>query len=242
MSSNPYAPPSLFVDDGQQMPPTRAGLAAIIQSFLDGELIAFEFDEQLDEYHSTGDPVMEYVAYSLWCHYDDCDNHPVCLTKAEWDYFQRLLLLLEADCTMEVTSRKVWSVRQLVAAVALSIFLYFAVHAGWGLQLLILAMPFGLVSKPLAFVSRKKQVPADPYEPIIHPFATLSDLETAYHSVGFQKTRYPKHVSQATIRSPLMDAAFHLQFYVHWLTMSPIVLLFQALPRFEGDTKARGVQ
>ncbi len=232
----------MFEDEIPQVPTTRAGLAALIRSFLDGEIKAFDFDERLDAFRSTSDPVMEHVAYAAWFHYDDCVDHYACLSKEEWDYFQRLLLLLESDCAIETTRRRIWSVRQLLAAVALCVFVYFAVHAGWGQHLLILAMPFGVISILLADAPRQTQVPDDPYEPIIHPFASLSDLEAAYHSVAFRKTQYPKHLRANIIRSPSMDRIHMLYSHVIWLMFSPIVLLFQTFPQNGSRTTARVVQ
>ncbi|APZ94147.1 hypothetical protein [Fuerstiella marisgermanici] len=242
MSSNPYAPPKMVEDEVPQVPTTRAGLAALIRSFLDGEIKALDFDDRLDAFRSANDPVMEHVAYASWFHYDDFVDHYACLSKQEWDYFQRLLLMLDSDCTIEVTSRRIWSVRQLVAAVALCGFLYLAVQAGWGKHLSILAVPFGVISILLAYLHRHEDSAGDPYESIIYPFATLSDLETAYRSAVFRKTQYPKHRPAHRIRSPFMDKFHSLYLHVIWLIFSPIVLLFQAFPQNDSRTTARVVR
>lgn len=112
---------------------------------------AFEFDEQLDEFRNAGDPVIDYVVNSVWFHYDDCDDHLVCFNKQQWDFFQRLLLVLASDCQVEsdVVAELFW--RQPVAAAALLASAGFAWQLGWGYHLLILAVPFGLVSIAISF-------------------------------------------------------------------------------------------
>ena len=72
----------------------RESLSALIQAFLAGEITAFEFDERLDPYRDSNDPVIRHVVEAVWYHYDDCHDHLVCLSKSQWDYFQRLLLVL----------------------------------------------------------------------------------------------------------------------------------------------------
>ena len=77
----------------------------------------------------------------------------------------------------------------------------------------------------------------DPLTPIIFPFATFSDLATAYRSSRFQKTRYPKQIRERMIRSPFMAAFWTLHTYTVWLILSPIPLLFQMFPVKRTETR-----
>lgn len=232
---NPYQPP--LAGSGGPNRPARAALADLIRRFLASEMQAFEFDEQLDEFRSAGDPVIDYVVNSVWFHYDDCDDHLVCFNKQQWDFFQRLLLVLASDCQVQSDARREWSCRQLVAAAALLAFAGFAWQLGWGYHLLILSVPFGLVSIALSFWGPKLQTPPDPYAPIIFPFATFSDLAAAYRQVQFRKTRYPQELANRRIRSPLRDAIAHVYGYVMWLIVSPVPLLFQVFPFTHADCR-----
>jgi len=239
MVPNPYEPPGIETrnDDSTTIALTRASLAKLIEAFLSGEITAFEFDDQLDPYRDSNDPIIRHAVDAVWYHYDDCDDHLVCFSKQQWDYFQRLLLVLSSDCRIETQSQRQWSIKQLIAAVALCGFAYFAVQFGWGQHLLILSIPFGFVSIALSFWRHRDETAPDPYAPIIFPFATFSDLATAYRSSDFRKTQYPKQIGTRTIRSPFMTAFWQLHAYTIWLILSPIPLLFQTLPDRQTETR-----
>jgi hypothetical protein len=227
---NPYDPPEADPHCGNaNSVPSRKSLAELIRSFLASDITAFAFDEKLDTFRDSADPIIRHVVDAVWYHYDDCDDHLVCFSKEEWDYFQRLLLVLSSDCSVRTESSTRWSIKQLVAAVSVCAFSYFAIQMGLGQHLLILSIPFGLVSIALSFWRSQCETATDPYAPIIFPFATFSDLETAYRLSGFRKSKYPKHIGQRTIRSPFV-VAFQIHTYAMWLILSPIPLLFQMLP------------
>ncbi|MEM8670485.1 MAG: hypothetical protein AAGG48_23365 [Planctomycetota bacterium] len=239
MASNPYDPPPP-VSDGIVTPErTRESLASLIRAFLASEITAFQFDEQLDAYGGADDAIVRHVVDAVWCHYDDCTDHLVCLSKAEWDYFQRLLLVLSSDCCIETQSKRRWSIKQLIAAVSLGFFTVIAMLSGWGQHLLVLSIPFGIVSIALSLWRTQDERTLDPYAPIIFPFATFFDLATAYHSSDFRMTRYPKHIGTRRIRSPFMDAFWQCLAYTIWLILSPFPLLFQMFPESKSEIRIR---
>jgi len=218
---------------------SRASLAALLQSFLASEITAFQFDEQLDAFRDSDDPVIRHVVDAVWYHYDDCDDHWVCFSKEQWDYFQRLLLVLASNGRIETESKRQWSLKQLIAAMSLCMFGLFALQLGWGYQLLSLSVPFGFISIALSFWQPKVKPNPDPFASAIFPFATFVDLATAYHSSGFRKTRYPKHISKRTIRSPFMETFWRLHSYTMWLFLSPFPLLFQSIPAMHTETRIK---
>jgi hypothetical protein len=235
MNPNPYAspgtaltPPADFVDRAQ-----RDALAAVIRQFLDGEVGSFKFDEMLDDYRDSSDSAVCFVSLALWYHYDDCDDHLAVLSKQEWGYLHRLLLLLESDSTVERTKTRRWSWVQLVALAAVVAFVVCATRAHFGRQLIRVAIPFGIVSIAISYV-RRKNVAVGPYDPILYPFATFSDLKRVYESVvTFKKKKYPRQMATRKIRSPVLTALIHVQFYAAWLLFSPLVLFFQMFPQAE---------
>ncbi len=241
MSANPYEPSLVRAELSEDVfdRTQRNDLAATIRRFLQEKLSAFEFDEALCPFRTSTDAVVRYVAEAVWFHYDDCTDHLVALTKPEWDYFQRLLLLLESNGSVEVTTIRCWSWTQLLAAGALFGFTEAVWHLGWGMHLLVLAMPFGLISLGISRV-RRGTISSSPYDPIVFPFGSFGDLRQAYDSVGFKKDRYPRKMQPRRIRSPLMNAALQLQFYTLWLMLSPVVLSWQMFPAFE--TRVRALQ
>ena len=240
MQLNPYEPPEANArNDGAAELPSRDSLATTIRAFLSSDITAFEFDERLDAFRDSKDSVIQHVVEAVWFHYDDCDDHRVCMSKTEWDYFQRLLLVLSSDCRIEKKTERRWSPKQLVAAVSLCVFTYFSFRMGWGSQLFILAIPFGFISIALSFWHAPSQLSDDPFQPIIFPFATFSDLATAYRSSQFRKTQYPKQIAKRTIRSPFMAAFWQIHAYVMWLILSPVPLLFQMFPETRSQTRVR---
>jgi hypothetical protein len=228
---NPYDPPEADPHCGNaNSVPSRKSLAELINSFLASEISSFAFDEKLDSFRESADPIIRHVAAAVSYHYDDCDDHLVCFSREEWDYFQRLLLALSSECSVRTESSTRWSIKQLIAAVSVCAFSYCGMQTGWGQHLLILSIPFGIVSIALSLWCSHCETATDPYASIIFPFATFSDLETAYRLSGFRKSKYPKQIGQRTIRSPFMEAFWQMHTYAMWLILSPIPLLFQMLP------------
>jgi len=231
---------TLHVPDGSPAAVSdRESLAATIRAFLDSEITAFEFDERLEDFRDSEDPVLQYVAVAVWHYYDDCDDHLVCMNREEWNFLQRLLLMLSSDCTLEIQSQRIWSFRQLIAAACLIVFIVFAVQAGWGHHLLVLAVPFGAISMLLSWLRRSAPAPTDPYQSAIDPFASLSDLRHAYRSTAFRKIRYPASVAGRRIRSPFMDRFNWFYVHVVWLLLSPVALFMQSLPRTETQVRVK---
>ena len=150
VTQNPDDPPGSDCTDVPTLAPTRDALAKVIRAFLASEITAFQFDEQLDPFRDSNDCVIRHVVDAVWYHYDDCDDHLVCFSKQQWDYFQRLLLVLASDCRIEMESVRAWSLKQLIAAISLCLFLTFAHQSGRGYHLLILSIPFGVVSIALS--------------------------------------------------------------------------------------------
>jgi hypothetical protein len=71
-------------------------MSAIIRDYMAERITAFELDDALDRLaRSSQDRTLSFVKTLMWFHYDDLKNHKVHATKEEWDYFNRLLLLLE---------------------------------------------------------------------------------------------------------------------------------------------------
>lgn len=125
---------------------SRNALIAAINRYLDGETTAFKFDDEIFSIDSEDDPTISYVVTQLWLFYDDLKDHKVKLSKEAWDYFQRLVLILQSDAQIEVIKRRQWDYGQFVALIALLLCGYAAYWLGWGIQLLVLLIPCGIVS------------------------------------------------------------------------------------------------
>ena len=120
MKPNPYEPPvSDIANTDLPEAPSRESLGKVIQAFLAREITAFEFDERLDAHRDSDSPMIQHIVDAVRYHYDDCDDHLVSLSKDQWDYIQRMLLVLASDCRIENRSENRWPRKQLSAAVTL---------------------------------------------------------------------------------------------------------------------------
>lgn len=237
MDPNPYQSPVAATLNGPLLDrEARVALAGRIRQFLDDQTSAFEFDKALDEFRSSSDPTIRFVAQTVWYHYDDCRDHMVTLSKAEWDYFHRLLLLLQSDRQVAITSMRRWSWTQIVALGCLVTFGWCIWRFGWGQHLLAFSIPFGLVSIAISFLRRRHCI-LEPYDQILTPFASFAELSAAYRTTpGFTKNRYPQAITKRRIRSRVAEFGVQLQFHAAWLLVSPVPLLVQALPLTETRT------
>jgi hypothetical protein len=239
MHPNPYDPPAASGVEPSVDRAARTAVAEQIRRFLDERTSAFQFDEALDPFQASSDPTVRFVARTVWFHYDDCQDHFVTLAKPEWDYFQRLLLLLESDQQIELVSVRRWSWTQLLALGCLAGFGWCVWRFGWGQHLLAFSIPFGIVSMIIAWLRARIRF-RGAYDQILAPFATFAELSTAYRTAaGFAKKRYPHGLAKRRIRSRVAEFGLRLQWYALWLMLSPIPLLVQTLPVSETRTRVK---
>lgn len=243
---NPYQPLD-SASGAQASPPelSRAILARLIRQVLDGQLDGSEFDHQLSSHQLGADPILPIFIDQLL---DVCVDSTalekngrtsIQLDKRNWDYLQRLLLLLEADCQLETHSQRYWSMTQLVAAGAI---IGLTIVAGiWGWNGLAWAwIPCGLLSMGLERILSRTTRSRSAYHAIIEPFASIGDLRTAYESTRFTKQKYqgPTPAGHANPNYLLMVIGY-LLIGVFWLALGPVILAIQIAPRTEFTIQAR---
>jgi hypothetical protein len=176
----------------------------------------------------------------LWYHYDDFKDHMIVASKVEWDYFNRLLLLLESDGEIEVVkSGRYWHPLQAVAGVLLLAFIFIAVRAGWGEHLFVYALLFGPPSMVLAWLKdRQWRRTHNPIKASLTPFLSMSSLLSARRRVvGFERLRYPNAFVDRRIRTPMSDMLLRVPGLMLWCLFPPLVLLLQTLPETASETR-----
>jgi hypothetical protein len=229
--------------------PARERLAAAMRGFLDGELRAFAFDDAIFAIRDDSDDVtVQSVALRLWSHYDDFEDHAAALTREEWDYFQRLLLILESDAHLIETRRRVWSPIQCVAAfgAAATAACVWGVVAeqGWGVAVLAGFFPGYLISVGVFIANRERasqrlaasSADLAPYGRI-EPFGSVSELADVHRATPrFRKRRFPPEVGERRIRERSSEAFLLVQWAIGTFLWTPVVLLCQSLPTTDEET------
>ena len=219
----------------------RNRLVNVIRRYMDEVITAFAFDEEITELRmATADGTVHFVVDSLWYHYDDCKDHLAGLSKPEWDYFQRLILLLESDAEIERVRQRRWSVRQVVAGIGLIGFGLCVVQFGIGWHLFGFALLLGPVSLLLSYWRNRSERQQAEEQLRLAPFSSISELRAIRKTVtGFSKKKYPAGAKPRRVHSRLMTVAVWFQTAVLWSFMSPLILLFQSLPEKEVHTRIR---
>lgn len=212
----------------------RNKLCEAIAAYTGETIAAFEFDERIfDIADGTEDKTVKEVVTWLWFHYDDNKDHKIVATKEEWDWFQRLQLMLESDAELRISRKWRWTVRQVIAIPALLLFVKIALVVGYGLHLFIVAIPFGLVSLAISETWWGPK-PDQLEDPKLTPFSSYTDLiRTRREVYWFTKYRYPKRIESRTIRGQWLNSVMMMNTIVIWLLFAPVALFFQSLPRHD---------
>jgi hypothetical protein len=221
----------------------RDSLIEVINRYLSEELTAFKLDQALSEIGARSkDETVKQVVDLFWCHYDDIEDHKVVASKEEWDYFQRLLLILKSDAEIvQETGQRKWTPRQAVAAVCLALFVLAVAKTGFGYHLLVVTIPLGVVSMLLSHWRSRDEARRLHDQTALMPFGSVSELLSLRRKVrNFVKARYPARLGSRQIRGPVSAAAMWLHFGVVWLILSPVALTFQMMPEPEHRWKVTG--
>ncbi len=214
----------------------RDAMVETINRYLSDDLTAFKLDEALSEIGvRTKDETVQQIVALFWYYYDDVEDHKVVASKEEWDYFQRLLLILKSDADIvQETGHRKWTARQAVAAVCLALFGLAVVRTGWGYHLLVVTFPLGVVSMLLYHWRSRVETRRLHEQTALVPFDSASQMLSLRRKVrNFAKARYPVRLGNRRIRSPVTSAFMWLHAGVAWLMFSPLVLMFQAVPEPE---------
>jgi len=162
---------------------------AAFEEYLDDGITAFEFDDRVQSI-ATEDGTVNEVVHAAWFHYDDCKDHKITLSKEEWDYFQRLLLLLKSNAKFSSSPTKHWSWDHALAWLAVIAFVITAFFVGWGYQLFAVAVPFGIISLLINLYRVKSNSVPHPRDIAFTPFASFGQIRRFRRRVpGFKKRR-----------------------------------------------------
>ena len=220
----------------------RDQMVVAIRSYMDESINSSSFDEKLSEITlSTKDEIVLVAGNSLWYTYDDYIEHDIGASKDQWDFFNRLLLLLESDCEFETSQcKRIWTYRQCIAAACLACYAGIASITGIGLHLFLYSVPFGLISILINWLEEREANIQNRLEKHIVPFNSIGEMLTVRSRIpSFTKLKYPKEMKKIKVRGWADHVTIGLPFWAGYLFFAPIPLLMQVLPERKWDMSIR---
>jgi len=209
---------------------------------MDEEITSDQFDDALTSISRvTSDEGISAVRQELWYVYDDLTDHPIVAYKHDWDYLNRLLLLLSSNAEIGVERR--WCtmhvLTQTMAAVAFAAYGFLVVRSGFTAEIFaILALPFGLISMALSWLRNWRHRTHG----AIEPFPSVRSLFAVRRSVStFIRRRYPLTLAKRGVRGPVVKALLRCYGLALVAVLSPVVLFIQALPDRETRFTISGI-
>lgn len=220
--------------------PARDAMIEVIQSYLDDEITASELDDALCEISgATRDRTVSYVCECFWHQYDDCEDHLVVATKAQWDYIQRLLLLLESEAEVKVGRRYGYSSSGLAALISLVILAVFGFLDGFGVRTLVAtaisAWAIGAMGRAENWLSEGSKEEPDP---TLTPYSSVAELLKVRRAVPqFSKARYREELRRRKVRSAVEHMwliVFSRCLYIALVVAMPLVDLVRLAFEYRG--------
>lgn len=211
----------------------RNALAQVIEHYLADEITAFEFDEALDDFTGPRDDhTVRDIALDLWFYYDDVIDHKVVADKEQWDFFQRILLLLKSDGELQCSRRWRWTPRQAIALPALAAFVTMAALVGCAPIVVLMWIGTGCLAVGLGRWRQSDERGRSRAAYLAAPFASVCELLGVRRRVsGFRKTKYPDHLRK---RRVLPEMSETVGLWAGSLVLAPLALLIISIP--EADT------
>jgi hypothetical protein len=209
--------------------PARNELIATIEDYLDERIGAFELDLRLfDPGLDVSDEAVRFVQGELWGHYDDHTDHLIVADKPQWDYFQRLILLLRSDREVVISSATRWTPRGACACLFLALLGLAFWYGHW--PYLLLGGLAAAASLGLAAWKEPALEPPTGTERALIPFSGFAQIRDLLRRTNFRKRRYPTRISHRRVRSNLAQTFLLAQSYLAWICAAPLVLIVQAFP------------
>lgn len=218
--------------------PARDRMVAAIEAYMNDEIMAFAFDEALNDISSEDAAVNEATVF-LWYFYDDIIDHPIHATKELWNVMYRIILFLQSDADLETEWISRRSATQVVAGGMLVVLAILAWKFGVAWPLVAGWVAGGVLawvmSRWFRTPLRKEQESQDDMD--LFPFDSIADIFRAGRAVpGFHKKPFPPELAKRRVRSEWWETSIEipgLEFFgkcLAWLIFSPIILFRQMFP------------
>jgi hypothetical protein len=197
-------------------------LDAFLHREIDKDTFAGKIDD-IDNNSSDSTVLFGYVTFQSFCDY--FQPYYANLSKCEWDYLQRIRLLLASDARVCESTRL--SRREVVAATTLILAVTAGLFIGFNIYLVLL---WGVVA-PVSLVLGHWRNEPTPEALRLLPFASVKQLlHVRLTTPAFRKERHPADHHYFQSESAVKEAILSAQTYVFWVVFSPFALLFQMIP------------
>jgi hypothetical protein len=209
---------------------------------MDQRIASFKFDAALCEIASAAqDESVRALRRALWFHYSDVEDHKFVASKQEWDYFNRLLLLLSSDVETElVAAGGRWDIYKTFSALCLAGFGVVALLAGFGRFFVLYWILSGLVPWVLLWVHNHNASKTWAAKIPIVPFPSVKSLLSVRRQVvDFVKKRYPESMSRKAKMHWYPDKMMWIVRIPLWVVCAPLYLLVMALPIRQTEMRLR---
>ncbi len=207
----------------------RNELIQCINEYLDGKIQSFEFDEKLGVFSDSKDSTVNHIVHELWFFYDDLVDHHVCADKSNWDYWQRLILILASGVEIEegndIETTDNNGLSKIFALISLAVYGYLILtqsesRSFWKFVLWI-------VSIVICYEQQSDEPTVVP-RPDCYPFSNYSEIRKAVRLSGnSKKKKFPREIEGRRIREKSSEIVAYLAFLVGLFYFSPIFLLIQ---------------
>lgn len=210
----------------------RQQLIGYITAYCNDTISAFEFDDKIDAIN-TEDETVNWITNELWNYYDDCKDHKIVATKAHWDYFQRLLLILASDGNILEKKRYVFYKMKLLYCIPILIFsaliaiTLLSAFTIWIFDLWVISSIGTVVLRH--WINYRIQLKND-YQRFRDSCSPFSDIRTIMKSVksshGFHKQQYRYEIKNRKVRNAVLETNVDPALWFFEAVFAPIVAIF----------------
>lgn len=222
----------------------RDQMAKVLRAYMAEEILAFEFDKQTSQImESTQDKIVRELWFILYGCFDDLKNHKVVADRKTWQYFHRILLVLESDGEYQKRySDWYWNWDQILCAAllaTLALLLVLVRDVEW----IFLVLVFNTFSIPLvAWISRRRNardIQRSKWKLQSAPFSSFGNLRYwRKRMVTFKRMPLTPEIEKRKIRSTfLQNVWLRLSMTLFYLFFSPLMLLFYSFPQRDTRTE-----
>ncbi|MCA9033865.1 MAG: hypothetical protein KDA91_01985 [Planctomycetaceae bacterium] len=236
-AQNPYsAPAAREAWNPQFIKPSRRELADLFQAWISNEISNTQFHSSLETFFDCQDDVIEWCLWEFPPSWDPGAEYHRPETREQWEFAQRVILLLHSGFEMKSTTKIRWSLWQIPA-------LLIVMGVTWAVMRWPALDVWRLTVFPIAFISaqlnrvRSQIETASEADPLTAPFRSIEDLEQAgRHSPDFVWRPFPETTASTQPARfqggrPVAGKAQNLLIMaLLWMVSCPVSILAQCFP------------